>query len=221
MPTSPARRQTVARAHALPHEREVTLMSDLLTILGLGPATKAALEARGIHTKSDLAQKRVEDLLNIRGVSISRAEAIIKAAQDQTVDPVEPAVQTEPAPPLAAEARGAPGIRPEQEAPEPAFEPVARTDDDAELEPASDAEPDLADNVVRLIPKAVEIHAKSRLKALKQEKKKAKAKLETAKVKLKAAIKALEKAKKAAKKEKKAAQKLRRAKKKAKSRRKA
>lgn len=198
-------------------------MSDLLTIPGLGPATKAALEARGIHTKSDLAQTRVEDLLNIRGVSINRAEAIIRAAQNLPVDPAEPAVQTEPtaAPKPAAEAQRAPGIQPEQEAPEPAFEPVTRTDDGAEFEPENDAEPDLADNVVRLIPKAVKGHAKSRLKALKHDKKKAKAKLETAKVKLKAAIKALEKAKRAAKKEKKAARKLRSAKKKAKSRRKA
>ena len=194
-------------------------MSDLLTIPGLGPATKAALEAQGIHTKSDLAQMRVEDLLNIRGVSIGRAEAIIRAAQDLPVDPAEPAVQTEttPAPPPTAEALGAPGMQPEQNAPEP----VARREDEAEFEPESDAEPDLVDNVVRLKPKAVKVHAKSRLKALKQDKNKAKAKLQKAKVKLKAAIKALEKAKKAAKKQKKATRKLRSAKKKAKSRRKA
>lgn len=221
MPTSPARRQTVARTRALPHEREVTLMSDLLTITGIGPATKVALEARGIHTKSDLAQMRVEDLQTIRGVSISRAEAIITAAQDLPVDPAEPAVQTEPAPPPAAEARGAPGMQPKQKAPEPAFEPVARGDDKAGFGPDSDAEPDRAGNVVRLKPKVVKGRAKPRLKALKQDKKTAKAKLERAKVKLKAAINALEKAEKAAKKEKKAARKLRSAKKKAKSRRKA
>lgn len=196
-------------------------MSDLLTIPGLGPATKAALVARGIHTKSDLARMRVEDLLNIRGVSIRRAETIIRAAQDLPVDPAEPAVQSEPTPPPAAEVRGATGTQPEQKAPEPAFGSVARRDDEAKFETESDVESDLGDNVVRLNPKAVKGHAKSRLKALKQDKKTAKAKLETAKVKLKAAIKALGKAKKAAKKEKKAAQKLRSAKKKAKSRRKA
>ena len=221
MPTGPARRQTVAHSCASPREKEVTLMSDLLTIPGLGPATKSALEARGIHTKSHLAQMRVEDLLTIRGVSTSRAEAMIRAAQDLPVDPAEPAAQTEPAaqneptpaPPTAAEERGAPGTQPKQNAPEPAFEPATQRED----EPESDAEPDPADNVVRLNPKAFKGQAKSRLKALKQDKKTAKAKLETAKAKLKAAVKALAKAKK----EKKAASKPRSANKKAKSRRKA
>ena len=190
-------------------------MSDLLTIPGIGPATKAALEARGIHTKSDLAQTRVEDLLNIRGVSISRAEAMIRAAQNLPDDQGEPAVHTEPTPaqPTAAEARGTHGMQPKRKAPQLAFEPAARTNGEAESEPKSDVEIDSTDNVVRLNPKAFKGHTPSRLKALKQKKKIAKAKLKVAKVKLRAAIKALEKEK-----EKKAARKLQSAKKKAKNR---
>ena len=135
-------------------------------------------------------------------------------------DQGEPAVHTEPSPaqPTAAEARGTPGIQPEQKAPQLAFEPAARTSGEAESEPKSDVEIDSADNVVRLNPKAFEGHTPSQLKALKQKKKIAKAKLKVAKVKLRVAIKALEKAKEEKKKEKKAARKLQSAKKKAKAR---
>ncbi|MGB3314420.1 MAG: helix-hairpin-helix domain-containing protein [Albidovulum sp.] len=62
-------------------------MSELLTIPGIGLSTKSALEAMGIHTKTDLVHASIQDLTTIRGVTVTRAEDFIKAAQSKTTAP--------------------------------------------------------------------------------------------------------------------------------------
>jgi nucleotidyltransferase/DNA polymerase involved in DNA repair len=62
-------------------------MSELLTIPGIGRSTKNALEAMGVHTKTDLAGAKVQDLTAIRGVTEPKAEAFVKAAQGMTTAP--------------------------------------------------------------------------------------------------------------------------------------